>query len=87
MTIKPPFWNEIRQEASKFALDYAQKTDEIADAQLFWVDFLAIFGIDKRCVNARFEQTAKRESTGGRGRIDMFWPRLLIVEHKSAGKN
>jgi type I restriction-modification system DNA methylase subunit len=87
MTIKPPSWNEIRQEASKFALDYAQKTDEIADAQLFWVDFLAIFGIDKRRVNARFEQTAKRESTGGRGRIDMFWPRLLIVEHKSAGKN
>jgi hypothetical protein len=87
MAIKPPSWNEIRQEASRFALEYADKTDENAFAQAFWIDFLNIFGVDHKRVRARFEQTAKRESTGGRGRIDMFWPRLLIVEHKSAGKN
>jgi hypothetical protein len=87
VTIKPPSWNEIRQEASKFALEYADKADENAYAQAFWIDFLNIFGVDHKRVRARFEQTAKRESTGGRGRIDMFWPRLLIVEHKSAGKN
>lgn len=87
MSIKPPSWNEIRQQAAQFTLDYCDKTDENAYAQAFWIDFLNIFGIDHKRVRARFEQTAKRESTGGRGRIDMFWPRLLIVEHKSAGKN
>ncbi len=84
---KPPSWNAIRDRAAQFAHDYSDKVDENAYAQPFWIDFLNIFGIDHKRVRARFEQTAKRESTGGRGRIDMFWPRLLLVEHKSAGKS
>lgn len=32
-----------------------------------------------------FEQKAKRFSGGQHGRIDAFWPGVLLVEHKSAG--
>jgi hypothetical protein len=36
---------------------------------------------------ATFEARAVRTSTAGRGAIDLFWPRMLVVEHKSAGKS
>src|SRR5690606_28054849 len=29
---------------------------------------------------------ARRSSTGGNGFIDVFWPRILLAEHKSAGR-
>lgn len=45
-----------------------------------------MFGIDRKRV-AVFEKRAERASTGGRGRIDLFWPGVLAVEHKSAGKD
>lgn len=53
---------------------------------MFWVEFLAIFGIDLARV-ALFEQHVKRTSTGKDGRIDLYWPGTLVVEHKSAGKS
>jgi hypothetical protein len=45
-----------------------------------------MFGIDRKRV-AIFEKRAERASTGGRGRIDLFWPGVIAVEHKSAGKD
>lgn len=83
---KPPSWNQIRKDAASFAARWADETDENAGAQGFWTEFLAIFGVDRKRV-AVFEKRAERTSTGGRGRIDMFWPGVLVVEHKSAGKD
>lgn len=84
--VKPPSWNQIRKDAVAFATRWADVTDESGEAQSFWTEFLAIFGVDRKRV-AVFEMRAERLSTGGRGRIDLFWPGVLIAEHKSAGKD
>lgn len=83
---KPPSWNQIRANAAAFAARWVAETSERAEAQTFWNEFLAIFGIDRRRV-AYFEQEARRTSTGHRGQIDLFWPGTLIAEHKSADKD
>ena len=83
---KPPSWNEIRANAQAFVTRWEGTTDENAEAQTFWNEFLGVFGVDRRRV-ASFEARAKRASTGGRGRIDLFWPGTLVAEHKSAGKD
>lgn len=83
---KPPSWNQIRTDATAFATRWADDTDENAGSQTFWNEFLAIFGIDRKRV-ATFEARAQRVSTGGRGRIDLLWPGVLVAEHKSAGKD
>lgn len=83
---KPPSWNQIRANAAQFAARWADETDENAGSQSFWNEFLAIFGIDRKRV-ATFEARAQRVSTGGRGRIDLLWPGVLVAEHKSAGKD
>lgn len=51
-------------------------------AQQYWTDFFSCFGINATYLNV-FEQTAKRSSTGGHGRIDFFMPNKLIGEAKS----
>lgn len=83
---KPPSWNEIRTSAAAFATRWADETNEKAESQTFWNEFLAIFGIDRRRV-AVFEKRAQRTSTAGGGFIDIFWPGTLIAEQKSAGKS
>lgn len=83
---KPPSWNQIRANAAIFATRWAEATQENAEAQSFWNEFLAVFGVDRKRV-ASFEKRAQRHSTGGRGRIDLFWAGVLVAEHKSAGKD
>lgn len=83
---KPPSWNEIRRRARAFVPRWAEATSEQGQAQTFWVEFLGIFGVDLPRV-ALFEQHVKRTSTGKDGRIDLYWPGTLVVEHKSAGKS
>lgn len=85
MITKPPSWNQIRSNARKFAAEWKTATSEQSDAQTFMTEFLAIFGVQRKQV-AVFEQHAKRTSTSGDGRIDLFWPGTLVWEHKSAGK-
>jgi type I restriction-modification system DNA methylase subunit len=82
---KPPSWNEIHRKALLFSERWKDELSESESAQHFWIEFLDIFGIDKKRV-AVFEAQARRTSTGGRGEIDLFWPGLMIAEHKSAGK-
>ncbi|MGZ3388904.1 MAG: type IIL restriction-modification enzyme MmeI [Isosphaeraceae bacterium] len=81
---KPPSWNEIRSRATAFSSRWAADLDENAGAQSFWNEFLVIFGVDRKRV-ATFEARARRSSTGGAGRIDLFWPGVLVAEHKSRG--
>ena len=84
LSTKPLSLTEIRARVDKFVLDWKDETSERAEAQTFWNEFLACFGIARRRV-ATFEQQATRATTGNRGRIDVFWPGQLIAEQKSAG--
>ncbi len=81
---KPLAFAEIRDRLQQFVVDRREETSERAEAQTFWNELLACFGVQRRRV-AVFEQRAKRASTGGSGRIDLFWPKVVIGEHKSAG--
>ena len=76
--------NEIRDRARAFAKEWAGETSERAEAQSFWNDFFNVFGVNRRRV-AVFEQKAARFSGSTHGRIDVFWPGVMLAEHKSAG--
>jgi len=80
-------WNEIRTRAAQFAERWADATKENAEAQTFWNEFLAVYGVDRRRV-AAFERKVKGlEKGSGRGRIDLLWPGLFMAEHKSKGRD
>lgn len=81
----PLSWNEIRNNAIKFSRDWAGVKSESAEKQTFWNEFLQVFGIKRRVV-ASFEEAVKKIS-GDYGRIDLFWPGVMLVEHKSAGED
>jgi len=81
----PISWNEIRHNAIKFSRDWAGVTSERAEKQTFWNEFFQVFGIKRRVV-ASFEEPVKKIS-GAYGSIDLFWPGVLLVEHKSFGQN
>jgi hypothetical protein len=53
---------------------------------MFWNEFLAIFGVDRRRI-AYFEQRAKRSTTGNTRSIYFFWSGTLVVEQKSLGSD
>lgn len=81
----PISWNEIRHNAIGFSREWAGAKSETAEKQTFWNEFFEVFGIRRRVV-ASFEEPVRKLS-GDHGFIDLFWPRVLIVEHKSRGKN
>ena len=78
--------NEIRERARAFAREWAGETSERAEAQSFWNDFFNVFGVNRRRV-AVFEQKAERFSGARHGRIDVFWPGVMLAEHKSEGRD
>ncbi|MDO5610188.1 MAG: class I SAM-dependent DNA methyltransferase [Pseudomonadota bacterium] len=82
----PLSWNEIKDRAFAFSREWADVASERAEAQTFWNDFFHVFGVQRRRV-AVFEQKARRFSGASHGRIDVFWPGILLAEHKSAGQN
>ncbi|CAN1542126.1 hypothetical protein MCEMAEM4_01820 [Burkholderiaceae bacterium] len=78
-------WNEIKSRALLFSKTWADATNEDSEAKPFWIAFFEIFGItDKRV--ATFELNVKKLG-GAQGFVDLFWPGVLLVEHKSRGKN
>ena len=79
----PISWNEIRQNAIRFARDWEVARRETADKHTFWNEFFEVFGIRRRVV-ASFEEPVKRIS-GEYGYIDLLWRGMLLVEHKSRG--
>lgn len=79
-------WGEIHRRAVEFVADWKGETREKAESQTFWNEWFEVFGISRKRV-ATFEARAERTSTAGRGAIDLFWPKMLVVEHKSAGKS
>ncbi len=78
-------WNEIRIRAATFAQEWADEGYEKGQTQLFYRDFLDIFGVPVRRV-ASFEEHVKLLDDR-HGFIDLFWKGVLLVEQKSAGRD
>ena len=81
----PISWNEIRHNAIKFSRDWTGAKSERAEKQTFWNEFFQVFGVSRRAV-ASFEEPVKK-ICGDYGYIDLFWAAIVLVEHKSAGKD
>lgn len=81
----PLSWNEIRDRAVAFVREWENESSEDAEAKSFWDAFFQVFGVHRRRL-AIFEYNVKKAS-GAQGFIDLFWPGILIAEHKSRGKN
>jgi hypothetical protein len=81
----PLSWNEIRTRAVAFSKDWAGESSEHAEAKTFWDQFFHIFGVSRRRI-ASFEQHVKKID-GKDGFIDLLWKGVLLIEHKSLGKN
>lgn len=78
-------WNEIRARAAKFANEWQDATYEKGETQSFYDEFFRIFGKKRRSV-ARYEEHVKKLDNRS-GFIDLFWPGVLLVEQKSAGRD
>src|ERR1035437_7417294 len=81
----PLSWNEIRDRALSFSREWATECSEDAEAKSFWDGFYSVFGITRRRV-ASFEAPVKKDDGHG-GFIDLLWKGVLLVEHKSRGKD
>lgn len=81
----PISWNEVRDRARQFSKTWEGETSENAEAKTFWDEFFKVFGISRKRV-ASFELPVKA-SQDRNGFVDLLWKGVLIVEHKSAGKN
>lgn len=80
----PLSWNEIKSRAMAFSKRWVDASNEEGEAKPFLIDFFEVFGLtDKRV--ASFEHAVQKLS--GRGRIDLFWPGILLVEMKSRGRD
>ena len=78
-------WNEIRVRAAAFAEDWKDAAYEKGETQSFYNAFFDVFGVRRRNV-ARYEaHVAKLDNRSGF--IDLFWPGVLLVEQKSAGRD
>lgn len=78
-------WNEIRARAAKFSNEWADAHYEKGETHSFYNDFFEVFGVQRRRVAVYEQQIKKLDNTTGF--IDLFWPSVLLVEQKSAGKN
>ncbi|MDD2364605.1 MAG: hypothetical protein PHN84_00430 [Desulfuromonadaceae bacterium] len=81
----PISWNEIRDRALAFSREWATECSEDAEAKSFWDSFFNVFGITRRRV-ASFEAPVKKDDGHG-GFIDLLWKGVLLIEHKSRGKD
>nr|WP_321512289.1 DNA methyltransferase [uncultured Hyphomonas sp.] len=78
-------WNEVRARAAAFAAEWADAYYENGETQSFYNHFFYVFGVKRRSVSV-YEQRVQRLS-GNTGFIDLFWPQVLLVEQKSAGRD
>ena len=78
-------WNEIKERAVMFSTEWANYSNEEADAKPFLVEFFNIFGIYSKKV-ATFEHRVKKLDDRD-GYIDLLWKGTILIEMKSRGKN
>src|SRR3546814_7111750 len=79
-------WQEIRGRARRFSERWQDAHYEKGETQSFYNEFFDIFGVDRKRV-AVFEKKIELIERNKRGFIDLFWPSVLLVEQKSAGKD
>jgi hypothetical protein len=78
-------WNEIKDRALKFSKEWADTSNEEADAKPFLVEFFNVFGITSKRVST-FEHRVKKLDNKD-GYIDLLWKGTILIEMKSRGKN
>ena len=81
----PLSWNEIKQRAIAFSQEWETETSEKSESQSFWNEFFNVFGISRRRVGS-FELPIKK-ADNKQGFIDLLWKGMILVEHKSRGKD
>jgi hypothetical protein len=81
----PLSWNEIKTRAITFSKEWENESSEDAEAKSFWDDFFNVFGVSRRRV-ASFEKAVKKQD-GKQGFIDLLWKGVILVEHKSRGRD
>lgn len=81
----PLSWNEIKDRALKFSREWVDESSEDAEAKSFLDAFFNVFGVPRKRV-ASFEKRVKKLD-GRDGYIDLLWKGILLIEHKSRGKN
>ena len=74
-----------RSRAAAFAEEWKDAAYEKGETQSFYNDFFEVFGVRRRTVARYEEHVAKLDNRSGF--IDLFWPGVLIVEQKSAGRD
>lgn len=78
-------WNEIKDRALKFSIEWKDTTNEEADAKPFLDAFFDVFGVTRKKIGT-FEHRVKKLSDAD-GYIDLLWKGTILVEMKSRGKN
>jgi hypothetical protein len=78
-------WNEIKDRALHFSKEWADTSNEEADAKPFLVEFFNVFGISSKKVST-FEHRVKKLDEKD-GYIDLLWKGTILIEMKSRGKN
>lgn len=78
-------WNEIKGRALQFSKEWANTSNEEADAKPFLDAFFNVFGITRKKVRT-FEHKVKKLSESD-GYIDLLWKGNILIEMKSRGKN
>ena len=78
-------WNEIKDRALHFSKEWADTSNEEADAKPFLHDFFEVFGITRKRVST-FEHKVKKLDESN-GYIDLLWKGTILIEMKSRGKN
>ena len=78
-------WNEVRVRAATFAEEWSNAVRETSETHSFYNAFFRVFGVERRSVARYEEHVAKLDNSSGF--IDLFWPGVLIVEQKSAGRD
>ncbi len=78
-------WNEVRVRAATFADEWSNAVRETSETHSFYNAFFRAFGVERRSVARYEEHVAKLDNSSGF--IDLFWPGVLIIEQKSAGRD
>jgi hypothetical protein len=76
--------NEIKTRVKEFAERHKNSHYEKGQTQSFYDDFWRVFGRDRMSF-ATYEKEIKQNDSNGF--IDVFWPKWLIIEQKSEGRD
>jgi hypothetical protein len=81
----PLNWNEIKDRALSFSNEWADTSNEDAEAKAFLGEFFNVFGVNRKKVSF-FEYRVKKLDDKD-GYIDLLWKGEILIEMKSRGKD